>query len=83
MQACKMLRKWCQGYLCAIEVAEQKEPELNEIPVVREFLSVFQEVSGLAPNRAIEFTTDLVAGIALISKTPYHMAPAELAELKI
>jgi len=51
MQAFKMLRKGCQGYLCAVEMTEQKEPELNEIPVVREFLNVFQEVLGLRTDR--------------------------------
>jgi len=44
---------------------------LNEIPLVREFLRVFQEVAGLLPNREIEFTIDLVTGTTPISKTPY------------
>ena len=63
-------------------MTEQKEPELSEIPVVREFPNVFQEVPGLPPDREIKFTIDLVSGTALISKTPYRMIPAELAELK-
>ena len=46
MQAIKMLRKGCQGYLCAIEMTEPKEPDLNEIRVVREFSNLFQEVLG-------------------------------------
>ncbi|GKV32449.1 hypothetical protein SLEP1_g41058 [Rubroshorea leprosula] len=33
-------------------------------------------------DREIEFTTDLVPGIAPISQQPYRMAPAELIELK-
>jgi len=41
MQAFKMLKKGCQGYLCAIKVAEQREPDLNEIWMVRKFPSVF------------------------------------------
>jgi len=46
MQAFKMLRKGRRGYLRAIEVAEQKETNLNKIPMVRESASVFQEVQG-------------------------------------
>ena len=71
MQAIKMLKKGCQGYLCAIEVAEPKEMDLREIPVAREFPQVFQEVPGLPPDREIEFTIELVPGTAPISKAPY------------
>jgi len=71
MHAIKILRKGCQGYLCAIEMTEQKEPDRNEIPMVKEFSNVFQDVAGLPPDREIELTIDLVLGTALISKTPY------------
>ena len=82
MQAFKMLRKGCQGYVCAIEVTEY-EPNLNEILVVRKFPSVFQKVPGLPPDREIEFTIHLVLGTAPISKTLYRMTLAKLAKLKI
>lgn len=36
----------------------------------------------MPPRRTIDFTIDLVAGTAPISKAPYRMAPAEMAELK-
>ena len=49
---------------------------------MHEFLEVFQEVPGLPPDREIEFAIELVPGTAPISKAPYRMAPAELAELK-
>jgi len=39
-------------------------------------------VPGLPPDREIEFTIELVPGTAPISKAPYRMAQAELAELK-
>ena len=60
---------------------KKKESNLNEIPLVEEFPSVL--VPGLSPDREIEFTIDLVLGPSPISKTPYHIPPAELAELKI
>jgi len=82
MQAFRMLRKGCQGYLCAIEAIEPKDLDLNKIQVAREFPQVFQEVPGLPPNWEIEFTIELIPGTTPISKAPYQMAPAELTELK-
>jgi hypothetical protein len=81
-QASKMLSKGCSAFLCAVEVLETPELEPKDIPVVQEFLEVFQEVPGLPPDREIEFAIELVPGTAPISKAPYRMAPAELAELK-
>jgi len=49
---------------------------------VQEFLEVFQEVPELPPDREIEFAIELVPGTAPISRAPYRMALAELAELK-
>ena len=77
-----MLKKGCQGYLCAIEATEQKDPDLNEIPIEREFPHVFQEVPGLLPDQEIEFTIELVPETAPISKVSYRMTPAELTKLK-
>ncbi|XP_020257167.1 uncharacterized protein LOC109833769 [Asparagus officinalis] len=51
--------------------------------VVQEFEDVFpDDIYGLPPDRAIEFSIDLKPGTAPISKTPYRMPPAELAELR-
>jgi len=82
MQAFKMLRKGCQGFLCTVKMIEQKEPDLSEALLVRNFPNVFQEVPRLPLNWEIEFTIDLVLGTNTISKTPYRMAPAKLAELR-
>jgi hypothetical protein len=37
---------------------------------------------GMPPDRDIEFAIELQPGTAPISKRPYRMPPAELAELK-
>ncbi|XP_017423605.1 uncharacterized protein LOC108332814 [Vigna angularis] len=51
--------------------------------MVSEFLDVFpEEVSGLPPQREVEFSIDLVPGVGPVSISPYRMAQAELAELK-
>jgi len=56
--------------------------DIRDIPVVREFLEVFQQVPGLPPDREMEFVVELLRGTTPISKAPYRMAPAELMELK-
>ena len=40
------------------------------------------DLSRLPPAREIEFTIELLPGTSPISKAPYRMAPAELAELR-
>ena len=52
--------------------------------MVCEFPNVFpDELSGLPPDRDVEFKIELVPGMAPISRRPYRMPPNELAELKI
>ena len=49
-----------------------------------EFRDVFpDEILGLPPNRYIDFTIELVAGAAPVSKTPYRMSTPEMLELKM
>ena len=58
-------------------------PDLEDIPVVRDFPDVFpEELPGMPPDRAVEFIVDLIPGTTPISKRPYKMSPHELAELK-
>ena len=74
MTASKMLRKGCQGYLAFV---------VEDIPIVKEFPDVFpDDISGLPPDRAIEFVIELILGTELIFIPPYRMAPVELKELK-
>jgi hypothetical protein len=55
----------------------------SEVSVVNEFLDVFpKELTGMPPDRDIEFVIELKPGIAPIYKTPYRMPNPELAELK-
>ena len=57
--------------------------DLEDIPVVRDFPDVFpKELSGMPPDRCVEFIVDLIPGIAPILRRPYRMARHELTELK-
>ncbi|GJX60164.1 putative reverse transcriptase domain-containing protein [Tanacetum coccineum] len=58
------------------------EPKMNEIPIVREFSDVFPEdLSGLPPQRQVEFRIELVAGAAPVARSPYRLAPSKMQEL--
>ena len=81
--ASKMLRKRCQGYLEFVVDRRQEGTRLEDIPIVKEIPDVFpDDISGLPPDREVEFTIDLIPGTEPISIPPYRMAPAELRELK-
>ncbi|GJW37596.1 putative reverse transcriptase domain-containing protein [Tanacetum coccineum] len=58
------------------------EPELSDIPIVRDFTDVFPEdLSGLPPQRQVEFRIDLIPGATPVAKSPYRLAPSEMQEL--
>jgi hypothetical protein len=60
-----------------------RESPIERIPVVCEYPDVFpDELPRMPPDRDIEFAIELQPGTAPISKRPYRMPPAELAELK-
>jgi hypothetical protein len=66
------------------QVFEAIVQEIQDIPVVCEFLDVFPEdLPGLPPERDVEFVIELKPGTAPISRRSYRMPPNELVELKI
>jgi hypothetical protein len=57
--------------------------QVSEVPVVNEFPDVFpEELSGMPPDRDIEFVIELKPGTTPIYKTLFRMTTPELAELK-
>jgi len=56
---------------------------MSEILIANEFSKVFKDVPMLPSDIEIGFTIDLVPGTTSISKAPYRMTLAELAELKV
>jgi hypothetical protein len=65
-------------------VYEAIMPEIQNILVVCEFPDVYlKDLSGLPPERDVEFVIALKPGTAPISRRSYRMPPNELAELKI
>jgi hypothetical protein len=64
-------------------VNQLDEEASNQNRVVDEFPDVFpDELSGMPPDRDIEFIIELLSGTAPIAKRPYKMGVDELEELK-
>ncbi|KAL4014052.1 hypothetical protein IC575_026242 [Cucumis melo] len=84
LKAVKLLRKGCTTFLAHIVVVQRENLKPQDVPMVKEFLEVFpDDLSGLPPDREIEFTIELLPGTAPISQAPYRMPPSELKELKM
>eukprot|EP00253_Pinus_taeda_P004982 PITA_04982 len=64
--------------------SKDKIAALDNIPIIREFADVFpEEILGLPPKRNIDFTIELMPGVAPVSREPYRMSVPELTELKM
>ncbi|GAB2294877.1 hypothetical protein Dimus_038321 [Dionaea muscipula] len=82
LRARKLLRKGCSGFIAYVIDSEKVEQDIEDIPIVNEFLDVFPEdLPGLPPDREVEFVIDLAPDTRPISKAPYMMASTELKEL--
>ncbi|XP_021718567.1 uncharacterized protein LOC110686258 [Chenopodium quinoa] len=84
LKLAKYVKKGHLVYFCSVrDMNHEQVANPENIEVVNEFLDVFsEEIPGMPPKRAIDFTIDLVPETAPISKAPYRMAPAEMSELK-
>ena len=79
-----MVRKGCEAYLAYVIDTKKAEPSLSDIHTVCDYSNVFlEELSGLPPQREIEYAIDVVSSATPASITPYRMAPVELKELKL
>jgi hypothetical protein len=82
MQLKKSFMKRCQMFAAHMkEETKDKVENIEDHPVLRDFEDVFREIPGLPPKRNIDFSIDLVPGVAPVSKTPYIMGTLELKEL--
>nr|GEV11275.1 putative reverse transcriptase domain-containing protein [Tanacetum cinerariifolium] len=70
------------GIAKALRNVKVDEPKLSDIFVVRDFIEVFlKDLSGLPPQRQVEFLIDIVPGATPVAKSPYRLAPPEMQEL--
>ena len=83
MQARRFLRKGCEAFLALVLDYKSGQVNLEDIPMVKEFLDVFpKELPGLPPERAVDMSIEVLPGMNPLSRAPYRMAPTELKELK-
>jgi ribonuclease HI len=82
IQAIKSVKEGVQAYLAYGQAKPEVRVKLEDIPVVRNYSDVFSEITGLPPDREVEFSIDLIPGTQPIHKAPYRMVPTELRELK-
>src|SRR5438105_1110495 len=55
---------------------------LESIPVVKEYPDVFPEdLPGLPPDHAVEFSIELLPGTAPVFRRPYKMSQSDLSEM--
>src|SRR5207237_9596266 len=67
---------------CSVCVPEVES--LEAIPIVREYPDVFPEdLPGLPPDRAVEFSIELLPSTAPVFRKPYKMSSNDLAEMKV
>ena len=79
----RLFLKGCESYLAHVVDTTVIEIKLENVLLVCEFPNVFPEdLSGLPPNRELEFGIEVLLGLAPISILLYRMAPMELKELK-
>nr|GEY18062.1 putative reverse transcriptase domain-containing protein [Tanacetum cinerariifolium] len=85
-KAQEYMAKGCQIFLAQISAKKEEDrsegKQLEDVPVVRNFLEVFpKDLPGLPPARQVEFQIDLIPGAAFIARAPYRLAPSEMKEL--
>ncbi|KAJ9538003.1 hypothetical protein OSB04_030736 [Centaurea solstitialis] len=82
LKAKKSLRKGCQGYLAYVIDAKKEKKGVSDVPIVKDFPEVFPEdLTGLPPDRQIEFRIELTPGASPIARAPYRLAPSEMKEM--
>ena len=83
MQAWRFLRKGCEAFLALILDSKRGQVNLEDVPLIKEFLNVFpEELLGLPPKREVDLSIEVVQGTTPISRAPYRMALTELKEVK-
>ncbi|XP_074376911.1 uncharacterized protein LOC141718429 [Apium graveolens] len=84
IQAKKLLRQGCEGYLAHVIDRSKEMPNIESIPIVSEFLDIFpDELSGFPPDRQIEFSIDLAPGVEPVSKASYHEASEDVVPIDV
>ena len=84
MQTRRLLRKGCEAFLALVLDSKRGQIELENIPVMKDFLDVFpEELSGIPPVIEVDLSIEILPRTTPTFRAPYRMTPTELKELKI
>ena len=73
-----------RGWLASLTLEDEVRSDLDLPRVVCEYEDVFlDELTGLPPQRVVDFGIELHPGTSPISMTPHRMALVELQELRV
>ncbi|KAI3676496.1 hypothetical protein L1987_86106 [Smallanthus sonchifolius] len=62
-KATKYMVRWCKAYMACVANVIEKVKDIRDVPVVNQFEDVFpDELSGVPPEREVEFGIDLAGG---------------------
>nr|GEX13863.1 reverse transcriptase domain-containing protein [Tanacetum cinerariifolium] len=84
IKARKYIERGCHLFLAHVTESKSKEKQMEDVPIIRDFLEVLpEEFPGLPPPKQVEFRIDLIAGAAPVARAPYRLAPSEMTELSV
>ena len=76
MQTRRFLRKGYEAFLALVLDSKRGYVNLEDIPVIKEFLDVFlEELLDLPPEREVDLAIEVLPGTTPISRALYRMAP--------
>ena len=77
-----MISKGCLYHIVRFQVSNSKIPLIESVPLLREFLEVFpNHLSGLPPEREIDFGIDMLSDKNCILIPLCRMAPTKFNDL--
>ncbi|GKA12231.1 putative reverse transcriptase domain-containing protein [Tanacetum coccineum] len=82
IKARKYIERGSQLFLAQVTEKEPSKKQLQDVPVIHNFLEVFpDDLPRLPPPQQVEFRIELVPSAAPVARAPYRLAPSELKEL--
>ncbi|KAL4361753.1 hypothetical protein GQ457_04G020870 [Hibiscus cannabinus] len=83
LEAQRVMQSGGEAYLAYVMNPRIDGVRVQDIQIVYDFLEVLPEdLSGLPPDREVEFSIETYSGTNPVSIAPYRMAPKKLKELK-
>ncbi|XP_022014435.1 uncharacterized protein LOC110913926 [Helianthus annuus] len=84
LEAIKYVRNGSKAFLAYVVDTKLGVSKIEDTKIVNEYPDVFpDELTGLPPEREVEFRIELEPNAKPVAKAPYRLAPAEVRELMV